>query len=154
MKEYIHRSYGRLARRTVRYPTSPKWMPFLPKAILVPDYPAPKHSKKTLMHVSINDGIHFHGLVLATRLGTRLQETLDVHFRENGATYFTKELHHINVKPITHDPEYITDYGVKSLKRRFSTDDIIIFPRTVSELPGKGPVQAAGERPTYDFQRK
>jgi hypothetical protein len=44
MKEYLHRWYVRLATRTARYPRSPNWIPFLPKAILIPDYPVPKHS--------------------------------------------------------------------------------------------------------------
>jgi hypothetical protein len=152
MREYLHRWYGRLATRTVRHPRSPKWIPFLPRAVLVPDYPVPKHSKKTLMQVTINDGLHYQGPVLATRVGTRLQETLDVHMKNNGA-YFTKELHHIDVKPVTHDPEFVVDYCMKALKSRCSLDDILIFPRTVSELPTKGPVRAAGEKPMYDFQR-
>jgi hypothetical protein len=67
----------------------------------------------------------------------------------------------IGVEPITHDPVYVTGYGMKGLKRRsFSEDDVIIFPRTVSELPTKGPdprkgpVRAAREKPMYDFQRE
>src|ERR1700674_2040507 len=87
MREYLHRWYGRPATRTVRYPRSPKWSPFLPKAILVPDYPVPKHAKKTLMQVAIDDGLHYQGPVLATRVGTRLQDTLDVHMKNNEA-YF------------------------------------------------------------------
>jgi hypothetical protein len=101
IREYLHRWYGRLATRTVRYHRSPKWVPFLPRAILTPDYPVPKHSKKTLMRVTINDGLHYQGPVLATRVGTRLQDPLDVHFRQHGPTYFTKELHNIDVKPVT-----------------------------------------------------
>jgi hypothetical protein len=154
MKEYLQRWYGRLSTRTVRDPRSPKWSPSLPKAVLVPDYPVPKHHKKSLTQVSINDGLHYHGLVSATRTGTRLQHSLDVHMKENGTTYFTKELHHIDVKNITHDPEFITDYCMKALKGRVSMDEILIFPRTLSELPNKGPIRAAGEKPTYDFQRK
>jgi len=153
IREYLHRWYGRLATRTVRYPRSPKWSPFLPRAILIPDYPVPKHSKKTLMRVTINDGLHYQGPVLATRVGTRLQDTLDVHFRQHGPTYFTKDLHHIDVKPVTHDPEFVVDYCMKALKNRCSPDEILIFPRTVSELPTKGPVRAAGEKPMYDFRR-
>jgi hypothetical protein len=65
----------------------------------------------------------------------------------------------IGVKRITHEPEYMTGYGLKSLQSRFSTDEIVIFPRVVSELPTKGqdprkgPIRAAGEKPMYDFQR-
>jgi hypothetical protein len=106
------------------------------------------------MRVTINDGLHYQGPVLATRVGTRLQETLDVHMKNNGAAYFTKELHHIDVKPVTHDPEFVVDYCMKALKNRCSPDDIVIFPRTVSELPSNGPVRAAGEKPMYDFQQK
>ena len=91
--------------------------------------------------------------MLATRVGTRLQDTLEVHFKEHGPTYFTKELHHIDVKPVTHDPEFVVDYCMKALKNRSSPDDILIFPRAVSELPSNGPVRTAGEKPTYDFQR-
>jgi hypothetical protein len=153
MKEYLHRWYGRLVTRTVRNPRSANSIKLLPKALFVPDFPVPKRLKKTLRQVSINAGIHWHGLVLATRLGTRLQEPLDVHFREHGPTYYTKNVRYINVKPITYTPEYMTGYGMKALKRRFSADDILIFPRAVSELPCRGPILAVGEKPMYDFQR-
>jgi hypothetical protein len=151
MNQYLRRWYGRLATRTVRYPRSPKWIPFLPKAILTPDYPVPKHSKKTLMQVTINDGLHYQGPVLATRNGTRLQEPLDVHFRQHGPTYFTKELHHIDVKPVTHDPEFVVDYCMKARKNRCSPDEIIIFPRTVSELPTNGPIGPLGRSQCMTF---
>jgi hypothetical protein len=65
----------------------------------------------------------------------------------------------IDAKPITYTPEYLTGYGLKSLKHRFSMDEIVIFPRTVSELPANGPdprngpVRAAAEKPIYNFQR-
>jgi hypothetical protein len=43
---------------------------------------------------------------------------------------------------------------MKAFKRtRISGNDILIFPRTVSELPSTELVRAAGEKPTYDFQR-
>jgi hypothetical protein len=46
MKAYLQRWYGRLATRTVRDPRLQKNL--LPRAILVPDFPVGKHSKKTL----------------------------------------------------------------------------------------------------------
>jgi hypothetical protein len=78
--------------------------------------PSAKTPKKTLMQVSINNGIHWHGLVLATRIGTRLQEPLDVHFKDHKATYYTKDVRYINVKPITYTPDYMTGYGMKAIK--------------------------------------
>ena len=41
-------------------------------------------------------GAHYQGPVFATRVGTRRQDTLDVHFKQHGPRYFTKELHHID----------------------------------------------------------
>ena len=91
--------------------------------------------------------------MLTTRVGTWLQDTLDVHFRQNGPTYFTQDLYHIDVRPVTHHPEFVVDYCMKALNNRCSPDDIIIFPRTVSELPSTEPVRAAGEKPMYEFRR-
>jgi len=110
--------------------------------------------------VTINDGLHWHGLVLVNPLAPKLPGKLDVHINENLRKYLVRSIRTIGVEPITHDPEYVTGYGMKGLKRSsFFEDEILIFPRTVSELPTKGPdprkgpVRAAGEKPMYDFQR-
>jgi hypothetical protein len=40
------------------------------------------------------------------------------------------------VKPITRNAAYVMDYAAKSFKRgRVSDEDIIILPKTISELP-------------------
>jgi hypothetical protein len=110
--------------------------------------------------VTINDGLHWHGLALVNPLALKLQARLDEHIKANLGKYLVGSTREIDVKPITHEPEYVTGYGLKSLKTRFSTDEIVIFPRSVSELPSsgpdprKGPVRAAGEKPMYDFQRR
>jgi hypothetical protein len=160
MRKHLTWFYGRLAKNSVPKASDPKWSQFLPKAILAHDVPVFKRSKQQLKDVTINNGLHWHGLVLKTPLSPMLHEPLDVHINENLGKYLVGSIRQIGVEPITHTPEYITEYGIKSLKRRFSPDEIIIFPRSVSELPGNGavysngPVRAAAERPTYDFQRK
>ena len=128
--------------------------------ILAPDYPVPKRSKAQLQDVTINNGLHWHGLALINPLAPKFCEPLDVHISGNLGKYLCGNIREIDVKPVTHRPEYVTGYGMKGLKRSpFSNDDILIFPRSVSELPTnetdlrKGPVRAAGEKPTYDFQR-
>jgi hypothetical protein len=133
---------------------------FLPRVILAPDLPVPKHSKVQLRDVTINNGLHWHGLVMVNPLAPKLPGNLDVHINENRSKYLVGSIRTIGVEPITHEPEYVTGYGMKGLKRSsFSTDDVLIFPRTVSELPTngpdarKGPVRSAGENPMYDFQR-
>jgi hypothetical protein len=93
-------------------------------------------------------------------LAPKLPGKLDVHVNENLRKYLVGSIRTIGVEPITHDPVYVTGYGMKGLKRRsFSYDDVLIFPRPVSELPTKGPdprkgpLRATGEKPMYDFQR-
>ena len=139
MHQQLERWYGRLATRIIRKPRSPVWAPLLPKGIFVPDLPVPKRSKQDIRDVSINDGLHMHGVVVANRWG-RLRETLDVHFEEDLRTYLTRKLRHVDVQRITRRAEYVTEYALKSLKRpTFSEDDILVLPRGLSELPGRRP---------------
>ena len=133
------RWYGRLATRTVRKPRSPKWAPLLPKGIFVPDLPVFKRSKQNVRDVVINDGLHVHGIVVATRLG-RITDPLDVHFAERLHEYLTSNLRHIDVEHITHMAKYVTSYGMKGLKRpMFSPDQILVLPKTLGELPDQKP---------------
>jgi len=158
MRKHLGWFYGRLAKNSVPKASHPIWSEFLPKVILAPDFPVSKKSKKqTLRDVTINNGLHWHGLVLVNPLAPKLPGKLDVHIKENWKKYLVGSIRTIGVEPITHDPVYVTGYGMKGLKRRqFFEDEILIFPRAVSELPTKGPVLpvlAAGEKPMYEFQR-
>jgi hypothetical protein len=159
MKKHLGWFYGRLAKASVPKASSPEWSEFLPKVVLAPDVPVPKRSKSKLRDVTINDGLHWHGLMLVNPLAPKIQEPLDLHIRQNRRKYLVGSIREIGIIPITYTPEYLTGFGLKSLKNRFSMDEIVIFPRTVSELPSNGPdprngpVRAAGEKPIYDFQR-
>src|ERR1700681_212676 len=103
--------------------------------------PVPKNSKQKLRDVTMNNGLHWHGLILINPLAPKLPGNLDIHIKENLSKYLVGIIRTIGVEPISHDPEYVTGYGMKGLKKStFSYDDILIFPRTVSELPSKGPV--------------
>jgi hypothetical protein len=139
MEREIVRWYGRLATSAVRKPRSPRWAPLLPKGIFVPDLPVFKRSKQDLRDVVINDGLHVHGIVVANRLG-RISESLDVHFREKWEEYLTGNLRHIDVQPISRTAAYVTEYGMKALKRPvFSMDQVLVLPRTLGELPDRNP---------------
>lgn len=155
MKKHLGWFYGRLAKASVPKASSPKWSPFLPQAALAPDLPVPRRMKQRLRDVTINNGLHWHGLVMVNPLAPKLPGNLDVHINGNRRKYLVGSIRKIDVEPITHDPVYVTGYGMKGLKRHsFFEDDILIFPRTVSELPikgTKGPVRAAGEKPMYAF---
>jgi hypothetical protein len=61
-----------------------------------------------------------------------------VHFRLNRTLYIHRErpLARVHAQPILNDPGYVTEYVLKSLSRqRFSLDDLVILPRSRSELP-------------------
>jgi hypothetical protein len=64
MKKHLAWFYGRLAKASVPKASSPKWTPFLPRLIAAPDLPISKHSKEHTRDVTINNGIHWHGLAL------------------------------------------------------------------------------------------
>jgi hypothetical protein len=131
------RWYGRLATRTVSDTRSPVWAPFLPKGFFVPDLPVPKRSKLGLRDVSINDGLHMHGIMVANRW-VRIPETLDVYFQKKLKKFLVGNLRHVDVELITDRPKYTAAYGMKGLKRpTFSEDDVLVLPRDVSELPDR-----------------
>jgi hypothetical protein len=153
MKKYQGWFYGRLAKASVPKASSAKWSSYLPKAVLAPDLPVPKHTKVELRDVTVNNGLHWHGIFLVNPLAPKMQDALDLHIEKTRGKYIFGSIREIDVKRIISTPEYLTGYGLKSLKSRFSTDEIVIFPRSVSELPSNGPVRTAGEKPTYDFQR-
>src|SRR6266853_180738 len=79
MKKQLGWFYGRLAKASVPRPSQEKWSGFLPQAVLVPDFPVFKHVKQNLRDFTVNNGLHWHGLVLQHPLQPKLQEALDVH---------------------------------------------------------------------------
>ena len=110
MKKDLGWFYGRLAKASVPKASSPKWSGFLPKAVLAPDFPVPKRSKVHLRDVTINDGLHWHGLVLVNPFAPKLPGNLDVHIKENWKRYLVGSIRTIGAEPITHDPVYVTGY--------------------------------------------
>jgi hypothetical protein len=130
MTQEVTRLYGRLATRMVRKPRSSRWAGYLPIGLFLPDLPVPKTkqgSKSTTADVSINDGLHMHGVVLANRWG-RVQVPLDEYFEENGGEYLTRKIQTIDVQRITHDPDYVVGYALKGLVKRSATaDDVLVL---------------------------
>lgn len=120
--------YGCLAKAMVRKRRSPKWAGYFPIAIFSPDLPVPKSrngQKSTIADVSINDGLHSHGIVLANRWG-RVEVPLDEYFEENREQYLTGKIRNIDVRRIACDPGYVVEYTLKALMRRTSSDDDVL----------------------------
>jgi hypothetical protein len=145
MHREICRAYQNLATRAVRKPRSEKWAHLLPKGIFFPDVPGYKKSQFKIGEVSVNDGIHMHGVMVVPKQ-TRLKERLDLHFLRKRKLYVTGKICRIHAEPITSRAAFVTDYGGKAIKRRrFSTDHVLVLPRTVAELPAKTVVKCESE---------
>lgn len=138
MTREIERVYARLVTRFARNPRSKKLVKDLPIMILFPDLPVYKRQRdKSIEDVSINNGLRYGGIAL-TPPYSRFKSTLDVYFDEYQDTYTSEKLERIHVTPITWDLAGVTDYVAKTYKRdRVSDADIIILPKSTSELPSK-----------------
>lgn len=130
MKQEVERLYNRLSTRLVRKPNSPSWAGYLPIGLFIADLPVPKKrkgKKSTIADVSINDGLHMGGIILANRWG-RVRKSLVDHFKEFEDHYVTGKIRYVDLELITHDPEYTVDYALKSLPRRnASPDDVLLL---------------------------
>ena len=136
MKDEIYRCYSRLATRVARKPNTPAGHKLLPLIILYPDKAVYKSAKRKLplKEVITNDGLHFHGACAADRRG-RMTNFLDEYFKEFQADFTTRKLRTVHVERVTRAPGFVTHYALKSLKRPwFENDDIVVLPRTLSEL--------------------
>jgi len=129
MKKEIYKLYGRVATRTVRNPRSGSRVHLLPKAIFVPDVPAYKQSKYNLRDVTVNDGIHFHGVMVVNKQA-RFKEPLHL-FMTDPRFYVGTKICRVHVEPITSEVVFVTDYAGKAIKReRFPIDDVLVLPMT------------------------
>jgi hypothetical protein len=134
MEVEIERVYATLLPRIVRGHWSPRHTWKRPIWICCPDFPVAKHARKDKREVVVNDGLHYHGVSLMPPVA-RLREPLDDHVQEEQARYVRHPLFRIDAERITHDPAYVTEYVLKSLKRGWITpDQIFILPRSLSEL--------------------
>lgn len=139
MKGSIERLYSRLLTRLVRYPSKSE----LPILIGMADFPVPKRRKKSsVMDVIINDGLHFHSILLIPPK-SRLRTSLEKHLEENAAIYLgsRRTIDRIDLKPITRGNLYaLTDYVFKSIRRGFSYNEhVLILPRAFSECARRSP---------------
>jgi hypothetical protein len=140
MEHEIDRVYRILVPHVERSPRSPAGSKRLPILIAFPDYPRQWIKSADLLGVTINDGLHFHG-VLLVNIESRLKVRLDMHIKEHYQRYVRPGgvLRRIHIQPID-DPtaNRATGYALKPLEWRIpDTDRIFIRPRAVSELPVK-----------------
>jgi hypothetical protein len=140
MTDEVCRVYSQLITRIVRNPTAPKHQQMLPYLMAAPDLPVPKTSSKaSLREVTVNDGLHCHGvLVLPPEDKCRLGRKLQAHLHKNKKMYCPPDrpLHHIDVRSMS--TPMLAEYTLKQIKRgKIEYDDLLILPRTLSELRTK-----------------
>lgn len=134
MQEELSRFYGKLASWTVRKPKSPTCAHLLPRAVFFPDGPCYKWKKQTVRDVSINDGLHYHGLVLVPAK-SRLKVPFLQHLRDKKRAYGRGCILTTHAEPIWNQERFVADYAGKAVKRgRVSYDDVLVLPRTGAEL--------------------
>jgi hypothetical protein len=93
--------------------------------------------------------------VLVSPSTSRLRMGLDEHFREHSRLYLTPKLYRIDVRPITHSPDHVTQYAGKSLRSwQFAEDDVLILPESVGERAKETPLTNAEERKLRDIQSR
>lgn len=137
MERALEKFYGRFSTRFDRTPRAIKSQLNIPHFVLVPDKPTWKREKTSLRDVSINaGGLHYNGLMMTPRRSRFHGCPID-HLKEKQQTYARHGISRIHAKPI-YGAAGIADYACKTVKwNRADQNDILVLPRSVSELPGR-----------------
>ena len=134
MKDSVYRFYATFLTRVIRKPKSVFHAGDRPLLFAAPDYPIPKRKRQSPSDFAINDGLHFHG-ILVVPLKSRLKEDLIGHLQSRFLTYVKSPLKRIETVLIENRLGFVTDYAFKSVKRnRFSVDDVILLPKSRAEI--------------------
>ena len=134
MRDEVTRVFSTFITRVERNPT--RFAAPLPILVAAPDTPVRKRHRQAVHDVALNGGAHVHAVLLVPP-ASRLRMTAEEHFRLNQELYLgdRSRIVRLDVRPVTHSPERVLDYVLKSVRRgRFALDDVLILPRAVSEL--------------------
>jgi hypothetical protein len=136
MADEVSRVYNTLLTCVVRRPKSPSWKEFCPIFIGCPDLSVAKSEKNLVRNLNVNDGLHFNGcLLLPPPEKCRLGMSLKKHFERYQERYYRDEYHLDRIHVTYIEDGTMIDYAFKHFKRgNVSYDDILILPRSVTEL--------------------
>jgi hypothetical protein len=146
MFDEAERLYSTLVCHLVRNPRSEEGRKKLPKAIFALDGGGSRKkvdmsTRAVLADLNVNGGLHLHGIMLVPT-ETRLRESIKMHFDRNSRHHSSyvrddRPLRRIHVEPIRSTPEIATDYALKSLKEMVDLDNILVLPKSQSELSNR-----------------
>lgn len=133
MRRAIEKFYGRFSTEFHQHPRSPGARHRIPRLFLFPDRPVRK-SGLSAKEIAINDGgVHYNGPMLIPTL-SRFHGCLLSHLDDHQSLYARHGIRRIHAKKID-NAAGMADYAVKTLNwNRADEADIIVLPRTVSEL--------------------
>ena len=148
MQREVERVYATVPTRIIR---NPRKIPVfgLPLWIVCPDYPVPKHAKMELRDVVVNGGLHLHGIALVPPWN-RMNGGLEEHFEMSQELYVRRghPLCRVHAVPITTNPGFVTGYALKMIpRRRLAFDDVLILPRSHSEMQSYTPTRPSNSAP-------
>ena len=137
MRNEVETLYRKIVSRVQRFPRTKLGSLNVPFLLGCADLPIPKHQKKTKAEVSINDGLHHHGILLLPP-NSRLRTDLKAHFDQEQKLYRRDSLlSSIFTEPIDEDIERVVGYAFKGVvSGRLDYDEaVVVLPRSVTELP-------------------
>lgn len=153
MHKAIRKFYGRFSGQFVHNQRAANEQERMPRFFLFPDKPVwKKYSRACISELKINDGgIHYDGTML-TPVISRFRDRCPIaHIKESQDVYCRYGIRRIHVLPVNDIPG-ICDYAAKTLKwRRADECDVLILPRSVSELRDNRPVLTGVERQIRDI---
>ncbi len=134
MTRHLEAAYSVFVTRVVRKPKTAAARGVAPIWLCSPDRPVYKREKQSLRDILVNDGLHFHAILLMPPL-SRLED-VSGHFRDLRRTYQQQaSLDRVDAVPISDRLAYVHGYGWKSvLDGRFDLGDAFVLPRAQNEL--------------------
>lgn len=139
MHRQIEKFNSSLITRVRRSPNSKGANDNLPILIGFADLPAIfKNTRKPLVDVVTNDGLHFHAILLIPKK-SRIKGSFIDHYEKNKHVYIGDgPLDRIHVLKIKRKTSYIVQYTFKAFKwNRISWDKgFMLFPKSASETSG------------------
>ena len=144
MHQDIEALYGHFVTRIVKDPRCLTHQDRLPLLLVSPDLPVFKRQKDHLSDITVNDGLHLHGIAALSPLGKWAYDFHLLMAENDGRFRAGTALRRIVVQPITKTPLKVTSYALKAVGKRFLADRILLLPKHLSELP---------ERPFLDDYR-
>jgi hypothetical protein len=133
MKKEIEHFYSdKLLHRIIR---RPKFNGDAPVLFAFPDLPVRKKDKTSTIDAIVNDGLHFHTILLIPPR-SRLSVPLDLYVASIPEIYLRqRKLDRIDIQSFyTENSFRVVDYCMKSLKGRLDYDNcILILPKSSSE---------------------